>query len=126
MDTILTGIRVNGELTLGNFLGALVPMVRLANEHNKTHNINIFVPDLHTIISDVDGDLQKNIIKSVKYYLAAGLKVGGNVHFYRQSYVPAHSELNWILNCVASMGELNRMTQFKEKSEGKEIGRAHV
>ena len=126
MDTILTGIRVNGELTLGNFLGALVPMVRLANEHNKTHNINIFVPDLHTIISDVDGDLQKNIIKSVKYYLAAGLKVGGNVHFYRQSYVPAHSELNWILNCVASMGELNRMTQFKEKSEGKESVNAGI
>ncbi len=120
METILTGIRVNGELTLGNFLGALVPMVRLANAHNKNHNINIFVPDLHTIISDVDGDLQKNIIKSIKYYLAAGLEPNENVYIYRQSHVSAHSELNWILNCVANMGELSRMTQFKEKSEGKE------
>ena len=126
METILTGIRVNGELTLGNFLGALVPMVRLANEHNKDQHINIFIPDLHTIISEVDGDLQKNIVKSVKYYLAAGLKINENVHFYRQSYVPAHSELNWILNCVASMGELSRMTQFKEKSEGKESVNAGI
>ncbi len=120
METILTGIRVNGELTLGNFLGALVPMVRLANKYNKDHNVNIFVPDLHTIISDVDGDLQKNIIKSIKYYLAAGLELNENIHIYRQSHVSAHSELNWILNCVANMGELSRMTQFKEKSEGKE------
>jgi len=126
METILTGIRVNGELTLGNFLGALVPMVRLANTHNKTHNINIFIPDLHTIISDVDGDLQKNIIKSVKYYLAAGLEPNENVHIYRQSHVPAHSELNWILNCVATMGELGRMTQFKEKSEGKDSVNAGI
>ncbi len=120
MSTILTGIRVNGELTLGNFLGALVPMVRLANKNSKKHQINIFVPDLHTIIADVDGDLQKNIIKSLKYYLAAGLELNDNVHFYRQSHVPAHSELNWILNCVATTGELSRMTQFKDKSGGKE------
>lgn len=119
MKTILTGIRVNSELTLGNFLGALIPMVRLANAHEKDHNINIFIPDLHTIIADVDGDLQKNLINSVKYYLSAGLNPTKNIHFYRQSYVPAHSELSWILNCVATMGELNRMTQYKEKSEGK-------
>ena len=120
MSTILTGIRVNGELTLGNFLGALVPMVRLANANSKNHHINIFVPDLHTIIADIDGNLQENIIKSLKYYLAAGLVLNQNVHFYRQSHVPAHSELNWILNCVATTGELSRMTQFKDKSEGKE------
>ena len=120
MSTILTGIRVNGELTLGNFLGALVPMIRLANANSQNHNINIFVPDLHTIIADIDGDLQQNIIKSLKYYLAAGLVLNKNVHFYRQSHVPAHSELNWILNCVATTGELSRMTQFKDKSEGKE------
>jgi len=74
METILTGIRVNGELTLGNFLGALLPMVRLANQHSKNYHINIFVPDLHTIIADVDGNLPDNIIRSIKYYLAAGLK----------------------------------------------------
>lgn len=119
MDTILTGLRVNSELTLGNFLGALLPMVRLANSHSNDHHINIFIPDLHTIISDIDGDLQANLTKELKYYLAAGLKITDNVHIYRQSYVPAHSELCWILNCVATMGETSRMIQYKEKSEGK-------
>lgn len=118
--TILTGLRVNNELTLGNFLGALLPMVRLANAHSDDTNINIFVPDLHSIISEIDGELQQNLVKSLKYYLAAGLKTNANVHFYRQSYVPAHSELCWILNCITGMGELNRMTQYKDKSEGKE------
>ena len=61
MKTILTGIRSNSVLTLGNYLGALLPMVRLANKHSKDSNINIFVPDLHYIISDVDGDLRSNI-----------------------------------------------------------------
>ncbi|MBQ9029189.1 tryptophan--tRNA ligase [Candidatus Saccharibacteria bacterium] len=119
MKTILTGIRVNSEPTLGNYLGALLPMVRLANEHKNDYHINIFVPDLHSIISDVDGDLQKNLVRSLKIYLAAGLEPNENVHFYRQSRVPAHSELMWILNTVATMGELSRMTQYKEKSEGK-------
>lgn len=126
MNTILTGIRVNSELTLGNFLGALLPMVRLANQHSKGHHINIFIPDLHTIISEVDGDLQANLIRSIKYYLAAGLTINQNVHFYRQSYVPAHSELCWILNCFTSMGELSRMTQYKEKGEGKESVNAGI
>ena len=115
MKTILTGLRVNNELTLGNFLGALLPMVRLANKYSKSYNINIFIPDLHTIISDVDGNLQENLVRELKYYLAAGLELNENVHIYRQSYVPAHSELNWLLNCVATMGELSRMIQFKEK-----------
>ena len=120
MKTILTGIRSNSVLTLGNYLGALLPMVRLANEHSKEMQVNIFVPDLHSIIADVDGDLQENIVRTIKYYLAAGLVINENVHIYRQSYVPAHSELCWMLNCVATMGEMNRMTQYKEKSEGRE------
>ena len=120
MKTILTGIRANSELTLGNYLGALLPMVRLANAHSKEMNVNIFVPDLHSIIAEIDGDLKANIIRTIKYYLAAGLEVNENVHIYRQSYVPAHSELCWILNCVATMGETSRMTQYKEKSEGRE------
>ncbi len=120
MKTILTGIRSNSVLTLGNYLGALLPMVRLANKHSKEMNVNIFVPDLHSIISDVDGNLQENILRTVKYYLAAGLDINENVHIYRQSYVPAHSELCWILNCIATMGETSRMTQYKEKSEGRE------
>ncbi len=118
--TILTGMRVNSQMTLGNFLGALLPMVRLANAHSTNSHINIFVPDLHSIIDTVDGELQQNLIQSLKYYLAAGLKINENIHFYRQSRVPAHSELCWILNCVATMGELNRMTQYKDKSEGKD------
>lgn len=120
MKTILTGIRANSELTLGNYLGALLPMVRLANQHSKEMNVNIFVPDLHSIIADIDGNLKNNIVRTIKYYLAAGLEINNNVHIYRQSYVPAHSELCWILNCTATMGETSRMTQFKEKSEGRE------
>ncbi|MDO4508008.1 MAG: tryptophan--tRNA ligase [Candidatus Saccharibacteria bacterium] len=120
MKTILTGIRSNSILTLGNYLGALLPMVRLANKHSKDSRINIFVPDLHSIISEVDGDLRKNTIRTIKYYLAAGLEINENVHIYRQSYVPAHSELCWILNCVATMGETSRMIQYKEKSKGQE------
>lgn len=120
MTTILTGIRANSEPTLGNFFGAIIPMVRLANEHSQDSHINIFMPDLHSIISEIDGELQSNIIRSFKYYLAAGLQMNEHVHFYRQSRVPAHSELCWILNCVASMGDLSRMTQYKDKSEGKD------
>ena len=95
-------------------------MVRLANEHSKDSQINIFVPDLHSIISDVDGSLKENTIRTIKYYLAAGLEINDNVHIYRQSYVPAHSELCWMLDCVATMGETSRMIQFKEKSKGQE------
>ena len=119
MRTILTGIRSNSVLTLGNYLGALLPMVRLANEHSGASMVNIFVPDLHSIISEVDGDLRENTIRTLKYWLAAGLEMNENVHIYRQSYVPAHSELCWILDCVATMGETSRMIQYKEKSEGK-------
>ena len=119
MKTILTGIRANSVLTLGNYLGALLPMVRLANEHSGEMQVNIFVPDLHSIIAEIDGDLQENTVRTLKYYLAAGLNLNENVHIYRQSHVPAHSELCWILNCTATMGEMSRMTQYKEKSEGR-------
>lgn len=119
MKTILTGIRANSELHLGHYLGVITHIVKLANKYSNEMNVNIFVPDLHSIISDVEGDLQKNNIRTLKYYLAAGLQINKNIHVYRQSHVPAHSELNWILNCTATMGELNRMTQYKDKSEGK-------
>lgn len=119
--TILTGIRANSELTLGNFLGALLPMVRLANEYSKQgYHVNIFSPDLHSIISEIDGSLKENLYNTVKIYLAAGLELNDHIHFYRQSRIPAHSELCWILNCTATMGELNRMTQYKDKSGGKD------
>ncbi len=122
MKTILTGIRSNSVMTLGNYLGAMLPMVRLANKYSASgeYQVNIFVPDLHSIISEVDGDLQTNTIQTLKSYLAAGLDINENVHLYRQSYIPAHSELCWILNCVATMGETSRMIQYKEKSKGQE------
>lgn len=117
MKTILTGIRINSEITLGNFLGAMLPMVRLANKYSKTHHVNVFIPDLHSIISSVDGNLKENTLREIKYYLAAGLEVNQNVHIYRQSYIPAHSELCWILDCQTPMGDAMRMTQYKEKSQ---------
>ncbi|MBQ3280051.1 tryptophan--tRNA ligase [Candidatus Saccharibacteria bacterium] len=120
MKTILTGLRSNSMFTIGNYLGALLPMVRLAEKHSKDSHFNLFVPDLHSIISEVDGgDLQANIMRNIKFYLAAGLPLNENVHVYRQSHVSAHSEICWILNCTATMGELNRMTQYKDKSDGK-------
>jgi tryptophanyl-tRNA synthetase len=119
-ETILTGIRVNGELTLGNYLGALLPMVRLTNKYSAYAKANVFVPDLHAIITDIDGSLKANLLKSIKYYLAAGLVITPNVSIYRQSYIPAHSELTWILNCFANMGEVSRMIQYKEKGDGKD------
>ena len=123
MGTILTGVRANSVPTLGNYLGVILPMTQLANKYSKGEGamqVNIFVPDLHSIISEVEGDLPANIIRDVKYYLAAGLEVNENVHLYRSSHVPAHSELCWILNCHTTMGEAQRMIQYKEKSKGKE------
>lgn len=121
MKTILTGLRSNSMLTLGNYLGALLPMVRLAHKYSHDNHFNLFVPDLHSIISEIDGgNLQTNILRTLKFYLAAGLPINDHVHIYRQSYVPAHSELCWILNCTATMGETSRMIQYKEKSKGQD------
>ena len=119
MKTILTGIRANSVLTLGNYLGALLPMVRLANKHSKEMNVNIFVPDLHSFTTPIEHDkLYDQVIKGIKYYLAAGLPIEAeNVHIYRQSHVPAHSELAWVLDCFTPFGEASRMTQFKDKSQ---------
>ena len=117
MQTILTGIRANEEPTIGNFLGAYTPMINLAHEHPDCR-INMFVPDLHSFTTPVDHSmLYGQIIKGIKYYIAAGLDINNpNVHIYRQSHVPAHSELCWILDCFTPYGEASRMTQFKEKS----------
>ena len=116
---ILTGIRVNEEPTIGNYLGAYLPMIRLAQEYAGEYEINMFVPDLHSFTTPINhSKLYDQIIKGVKYYIAAGLDVENpHIHVYRQSHVPSHCELTWILDCFTYFGEASRMTQFKEKSE---------
>lgn len=119
-EVILTGIRSNGELTLGNYLGAIKPMVDLQKKHAGDKQLNLFVPDLHSFITPVDhSQLYQNTLDNLKVFTAAGLNLDQpDTLVYRQSYVSAHSELTWILNCFAYMGELSRMTQYKDKSDG--------
>ena len=116
--TILTGVRSNEEPTLGNFLGAFIPMVEMQKKYAGEYQINMFVPDLHSFTTPIDHtSLYKNTLKNLKYFIAAGLDVNHpDVFVYRQSYIPAHSELTWILDCFTYVGEMSRMTQFKEKS----------
>ncbi|MDZ7744959.1 MAG: tryptophan--tRNA ligase [Candidatus Saccharibacteria bacterium] len=116
---ILTGLRANNDLHLGNYLGALLPMVDMANEHAGKYQINLFVPDLHSFTTPINHDeLYKQILNNVKVFAAAGLPLDNpDIHIYRQSYIPAHSEMTWILDCFTGFGEMSRMTQFKEKSE---------
>lgn len=117
-EVILTGVRSNDEPTLGNYLGAFVPMVRLQKEHAGDYQVNMFVPDLHSFTTPIDHEtLHERTLKNLKYFVAAGLDLNNDDTFlYRQSYISAHSELTWILDCFTYMGEMNRMTQFKEKS----------
>ena len=119
-DVILTGVRSNDEPTLGNYLGAFVPMVRLQHERAGDYQLNMFVPDLHSFTTPIDHDtLYDRTIKNLKYFVAAGLDLdNADTYIYRQSYIPAHSELTWILDCFTYMGEMGRMTQYKEKSAG--------
>ena len=118
-DVILTGVRSNDEPTLGNYLGAFVPMVRLQREKAGEYQLNMFVPDLHSFTTPIDHEtLYVRTIKNLKYFVAAGLDIdNADTYIYRQSYISAHSELTWILDCFTYMGEMSRMTQFKDKSE---------
>ncbi len=117
-QVILTGIRSNEEPTLGNFLGAIIPMVEMQRKFAGEYQINMFVPDLHSFTTPVDhASLYRNSINNLKYFVAAGLDINNrDTYIYRQSYIPAHSELTWILDCFTYFGEMSRMTQFKEKS----------
>lgn len=116
--TILTGIRSNEDLTLGNYLGAIVPMIEMQKQYAGEYQINMFVPDLHSFTTPVNHEtLYESTLRNVKYYLAAGLDVDNpHTFLYRQSCISAHSELTWILDCFTYVGEMSRMTQFKEKS----------
>lgn len=119
-DIILTGLRANSTFHIGNYLGAILPMVELQKQYAGEYQINMFVPDLHSFTTPVNHeDLYRNVIQNVKMYVAAGLDIHNqDTYIYRQSYIPAHSEMTWLLDCFAYFGEMSRMTQFKEKSEG--------
>ena len=115
---ILTGVRSNEEPTLGNFLGAFTPMVEMQKKYAGDYQINMFVPDLHSFTTPIDhSNLKQNTLHNLKYFVAAGLDLDNSDTFlYRQSYIPAHSEMAWILDCFTGFGEMSRMTQFKDKS----------
>lgn len=115
---ILTGIRANNDLHIGNYLGALLPMIDMAKSRAGEYQINLFVPDLHSFTTPIDhSKLQEGIFQALRVFMAAGLPLDNpDIHIYRQSYVPAHSELTWILDCFTGFGEMSRMTQFKDKS----------
>src|SRR6185436_19197610 len=99
-DVILTGIRANNDLHIGNYFGALLPMVDMAKKRSSDYQVNLFVPDLHSFTTPIDhSQLQAQIMHSLKVFAAAGLPLDNqDIHIYRQSYIPAHSELAWILN----------------------------
>jgi len=115
---ILTGIRANNDLTIGNYLGALLPIIDMAKRRAGEYQVNLFVPDLHSFTTPIDhAQLQSQIMQNLRVFVAAGLPLDhDDVYIYRQSYVPAHSELTWILDCFTGFGEMSRMTQFKDKS----------
>lgn len=115
---ILTGLRANNDLHIGNYFGALLPMVDMATKRSDEFQVNLFVPDLHSFTTPIDhSELYAQTLHNVKIYAAAGLPLdNANIHIYRQSFVPAHSELTWILDCFTGFGEMSRMTQFKDKS----------
>src|SRR3989338_6349924 len=116
---ILTGLRANNDLHLGNYLGAILPMVDMANKRAGKYQVNLFVPDLHSFTTPIDhSKLYKQVIDNVRFFVAAGLDINNpDVYLYRQSFIPAHSELTVILNSFTGFGEMGRMTQFKDKSD---------
>jgi len=115
---ILTGLRANNDLTIGNYFGAILPMIDMATTKASDYQINMFVPDLHSFTTPINHrELHAQIAHNIKLFVAAGLPLDHpDIHIYRQSYIPAHSELTWILDCFTGFGEMRRMTQFKDKS----------
>ena len=120
---IFSGVQPTGNLHLGNYLGAIKNFVDLNNDNN---NECIFcVVDLHAITVKQDPEvLKKNIRETVATFIASGIDPNKSVIF-NQSRVSAHAEGAWILSCIARMGWLNRMTQFKEKA-GKDKEKASI
>lgn len=109
---IFSGIQPTGCITIGNYLGALKNWVDLQHDYNCIFS----VVDLHSITVRQDpAALRKRCMDFLIQYLACGIDGEENIVFF-QSHVPAHAELAWVLNCFTYMGELSRMTQFKDKS----------
>ncbi|MCM3761919.1 tryptophan--tRNA ligase [Alkalihalobacillus oceani] len=116
MKTVFSGIQPSGTLTLGNYLGAMKHFVDMQDDYH----CYFCIVDQHAITVPQDRlKLRENIRSLAALYLAAGIDPDKSTLFI-QSEVPAHSQLGWIMQCVSYIGELERMTQFKDKSAGKE------
>ncbi|MEG0569049.1 MAG: tryptophan--tRNA ligase, partial [Erysipelotrichales bacterium] len=116
MERALSGIQPSGKLTLGNYIGAIKQFKQMQDEYE----MYIFVANMHSITVDQPKkDRVTNTKNLVAFYLAAGLDTSKTTIFL-QSDVQAHTQLGWIMQCHTYMGELNRMTQFKEKSQKNE------
>ncbi|WP_374718083.1 tryptophan--tRNA ligase [Neobacillus sp.] len=116
MKTIFSGIQPSGTITLGNYIGALKQFVELQNEYN----CYFCIVDQHAITVPQDPvALRKNIRSLAALYIAVGIDPDKATLFI-QSEVPAHAQAGWIMQCISYIGELERMTQFKDKSAGKE------
>lgn len=110
---ILSGIKPTGDLTLGSYIGAIKNWVSLHNDYECFY----MLADLHAITVRHDPSvLRRRTVEQLAQYIACGLDPEKNVLFI-QSMVPAHAELAWVLGCYTMMGELNRMTQFKDKAK---------
>jgi len=111
---ILSGIQPSGKLTLGNYVGALRNWVQLQKE--DIYESYYMIADLHAITVRQDPkELRKNCMDLLAIFIASGLDAEKEPVFF-QSHVPAHTQLGWVLDCNTYMGELSRMTQFKDKS----------
>ena len=111
--TIFSGVQPSGNLTIGNYLGAIKNWAALQDEYNCIY----CVVDMHAItVRQVPADLRRRTYETLAVYIAAGLDPEKNTLFV-QSHVPEHAVLAWDLGCFTMFGELNRMTQFKEKSQ---------
>lgn len=113
---VLSGCQPSGELTIGNYLGALKQWVNM----QQTHNCYYMLVDQHAITVRPEAEaLRKATLDGLALYLACGVDPEQSTIFI-QSHVPEHAQLSWILNCYTQMGELNRMTQYKDKAQKSE------
>lgn len=116
MKRVLSGIQPSGSLTLGNYIGALQNFVKLQD----THQCFFMVVDLHAVTTPQEPEALKEQTEAVAaLFIAAGIDPNKS-NIFLQSHVSAHAELGWLMTTLAYMGELERMTQFKDKSAGKE------